>query len=463
MIKAKLLMAGVILALPLSAQDQPRELTLDQCVQAALAAGLDNAILRDTLQVAREQYLQVVASDSFSMSGAVGYTQDTTPRGNLGPTSNRVLFSAISTSGAQASLDLGGPLTSLSLSASPYLPAGIASTLASSVVEASFKQTLWNGYPGGPLRAAVQKGLLSLQGQELTESSGRLALIQSIQQAYYVMLSAQRAIVVGQQNLAKQNSFVQQMQAIYDLKQASLTDLQTAQINARSAEIDMRTSQHNLHIARLNLAGLMGLPAGEAFSVAEVEDPQPLDFSLEEAIRKGLAQRVELRQVGLNRKSNAIDLALARWQSTPSVSLNAGGVWFQDWGGDYVLQGQAGVDIGLPLVDSGLAAKRRVEKERQGELYALQDRQLRRNITEDITNAYGQVGLQLERLALARQSAENLDLVLEQAKVQNSFGTLNNQDLLTASVNAANGHMAVVQARINALLAVLTLRAAMGE
>ena len=451
-------LAGLLLAFPLAGQDQGRVLTLEQCVQTALANGLENGILRDTLQVAREQHLQVVASGSFSMSGSVGYSQASNVDAAL--LSSKAVSAALPAAGAQASVELGGPLTSLSLTSFPYLPPADS---PSSAVEASIKQILWNGYPGGPLRAAVRKSLLSLRGKELGDTSGRLALIQRLEQAYYLMLSAQRVIGVREQNLQKQNSFLQQMQAIYDLKQASLADLQTAQLNVRSAEIDLRSAQHDLRLARLRLAGLMGASPDEVFSVAEAEDPKPPSFSLEQAIQDGLAQRVELQQLDLNRKSNAIDLALARWQATPSVSVSAGAAWIQPWGETGAVAGEAGVSIGLPVVDSGLAARRREEKQRQDELYGLQEAALRRDITADITDAYGTVGLQLERLELARLSANNLDLLLEVAQTENRFGTMTNQDLLTAALNAVNGHNALAKARIDAQLAALALRNAMGQ
>ncbi len=440
-------------------------LTLEECVQTALASGLENGILRDTLQVARDQHLQTVAGASFNLSGSLGYQYNSEVLGDASLGSNKTLLSAITTPGAQASLSLGSPLTSLSLSTEPYLPPGTTGTpgVSSSAAEASVKQVLWNGYPGGPQRAAVQKSQLTLRGKELADASGRLALIHSVKQAYYLMLSAQRGIGVGEQNLAKQSSLLQQMQAIYDLKQASMADLQTARINVRSAEIDLRSAQYDLGSARLRLVGLMAVSPDEAFAVAEAEDPKPLDFSLEQAIRDGLAQRVEIVQLDLNRKSNAIDLALARWQATPSVSVSAGAAWIQDWGGSSAAVGGVGVGIGLPIVDSGLAARRREEKLKQDELYGLQEAQLRRDITADITDAYGQVGLQLERLELARLSAENLDLLLEVAKTENKFGTMTNQDLLTAAVNSVNGHNALAKARVDAQLAELTLRAAMGQ
>ena len=455
-------LAGLLLALPLSGLDQPRVLTLEQCVQAALANGLENGILRDTLQVARDQHLQVAAGGSFSMTGSLGYTLASSVLGDAALLAGKAQAASLPAAGAQASLNLGGPLTSLSLTSAPYLPPG-ASGSPASAAEAAFKQVLWNGYPGGPLRAAVQKSLLSLRGRELADEAGRLALVQRLQQAYYLMLSAQRGIAVREQNLQRQNSFLRQLQAVYDLQQASLADLQTARLIARSAEIDLAAAQQDLRLARLRLAGLMGARPDEEFSVAEAEDPAAPAFPLEQAISEGLARRVELRQLDYNRRSNAIDLALARWQATPSVSLSAGAAWVQEWGAKSAALGEVGLGIGLPLVDSGLAARRKEEKQKQDELYGLQEAQLRRDITADITDAYGQVGLQLERLELARLSADNLDLLLEVAQTENRFGTTTNQDLLTAAVNAANGRNALVKARIDAQLALLALRSAMGQ
>ena len=74
----------------------------------------------------------------------------------------------------------------------------------------------------------------------MATDANKLTLAYQIKQAYYTMLSAQRNIAVYAQNFQFQQSALAQEQALYDLKQAVDVDLQTAQINLKSAEVDLK-------------------------------------------------------------------------------------------------------------------------------------------------------------------------------------------------------------------------------
>jgi outer membrane protein TolC len=123
-------------------------------------------------------------------------------------------------------------------------------------------QVLWDGYPGGPAQATVDKSLLTLRNQELSTDSGRLNLVYQVKQAYFAMFTALQDLSSKQQVLQNQDALRDQITAVYNLKAASAVDLQTAQINAHSAEIDVRTAEHTLRLARIRLAIHGGTAAG---------------------------------------------------------------------------------------------------------------------------------------------------------------------------------------------------------
>jgi outer membrane protein TolC len=116
----------------------------------------------------------------------------------------------------------------------------------------------------------------------------------------------------------------------------------------------------------------------------------------------------------------------------------------------------------MPILDAELARHLQKEKLLQDDVYAAQESQLRKSIAADIQDAFESVDLARERLELARLTAENTDLLLELTRTQRDFGTMTNQDFLTAAVNAANAQTALAAARSSAQLAVLTLQSVMG-
>ncbi len=447
-----------------AAQAAAPVIDLPQCIGSALAGGPDNRILQAGLEVSRSQFAATVSQGAFSLRATLGYNGSWT----LG---EEQLVRGVGVSGGagtatlpgpQIGLALIGPLTSVNVTASPYVGSTDPAAAATGAVGVSLTQTLWNGYPGGTARATVDRGRLALQLKELSTQAGRLNLVYQIKQAYFTMLTAQRSVSLQKEILQKQESLLQQVDAVYRLKQASAVDLKTAEVNARSARADMDGFLQAQRVAGIRLANLMGRPADQPFAVAEVEAPQPPARTLEQAIADGLLQRTDLRQVELNRGSLAIDLALARGQAQPSVSVTAGLNGTVAWTGGAGWLATAGLRLGLPVFDSGAARHLQEADQQQDRLYALQEEQLRNSIRADILDAYGALQVQLERVDVARINADTLALQFELVQTQNRFGTATYQDLLTAAVNESNARTALARAKSDAQLAALKLQNVMG-
>ena len=447
-------------------------LTLQQSIDEALANGDDNRLLQANLELSRAQHEENLSRNSWGLSATAGagYNLPGGDRGVLDAKQSSLSAVTSSTQGAVVGLGAASPLTSVSVSASPWAPPvqvvgstipGIGlGTLGPVVVNLS--QVLWNGYPGGPARATVDKSVIALQGKVISTASGKLAIVYRVKQAYYAMLAAQENARVTRQILDKQNALLAQVNTIFQLKQASAVDQKTAQINARSAQVDVQNADHGLRIARLQLSILMGRQPGEEFTVMQPED-QPLPAaSLEEAISQALARRVDFQQLELARKSNAVDLALARGLATPTVSVNGGVSQAIDVNAKWAWLVNAGVKVTLPILDAGAAQHLIDAAAKQDQILSLQERQLQKSIAAAIQNDWETVQILNERVEVARMAAENDDLLVEVYRIQNQNGAASTQDLLTASVNAAGARTAYVQAKSNAQLAVLQMLSDMG-
>ncbi|HVO39704.1 MAG TPA: TolC family protein [Spirochaetia bacterium] len=448
-------------------------ITLQQSIDAALANGEGWKILQGNLSVVRAQYAENVSRNSLTLSGSLGAgynaaVYDST--GILASKANSLSSSSTSPQIGQVGIGLTGPLTNVSVSAVPWSPPigntaslpGYGDTTASLGVNVS--QTVWNGYPGGSTQATVDKSLLNLQGQELSTESARLALIYQVKQAYYAMFTALQDLQTRQQILQRQSALLDQITAVYNLKQASEVDLKTAQINAHSAEIDVRSSEHTLRLARIRLANIMAMPPDSQFTVVQPPEAQVPAATLADAVSLALSRRVDMKLIQLNKRSNAIDIAAARGQATPTVSVGGGASVYMDYSLNNAWAGlvNAGVRVSMPVLDAGAAQNLVDAGTRLDGVYTVQMSQLQKSIAADVQDAWEAVELQKERVELARQTAENDDLLVEVYKVQSRNGTASTQDLLTASVNAANARTASVQAQAAAQLAVLQLLSVMG-
>ncbi|MGD0727500.1 MAG: TolC family protein [Spirochaetia bacterium] len=456
---------------PASAQESTVTLSLAQSVDAALAQGADSIVLQRNLDIGREQYRLSVSQNSFTLRGSLGESA-TYGFGNSGLLAGSSLPSGFAQT-PQAGLSLAAPLTSVALSVSPYVAESpLAAALPSfssflpsgptSNVGLSLSQTLWSGYPGGTARAAMEKSLLALRGRELSSASGRLNIVSTLTQTYFVMLGSQRNLSVKKQILAQQEALKAQISAIHELRQASDVDLRSAQINAESAAIDVRSAENDLRIARIRLAQLIGWPRDREFAVAEEDVRNIPAGSVEEAVAEALKRRTEIRQIELNRQSAAVDRALIEGQTSPTVSVSGGISLILGWQGDTAGQGSAGVTIGLPILDAGASAHQREANRIQDQIYGVQEAQLRAGIATDVEQAYALMQINLERLEVAKLTAEKFDLKFKLKKTEAQYGAATNQDLLDASVDTANAQSALAGAQRDAQLAVLQLSNAIG-
>jgi len=457
------MMAALIPLMAAGAQGAVPTLSLSQAIDAALANGDDNKVLQDNLDVARAQHALNVSKDSLTLAGSAGYTY-ATPFGTtslLGLGLPIASAASPSPQGGTAGLALSGPLTTVAVSAYPWIPPSAGADNTSSLgITAS--QTLWNGYPGGPTQATVDKSLLTLSGKEIATDASRLTLIYSIKQAYYTMLSAQRTLDLNKQILDKQNAVLKQLQQIYALKLASLVDLKSAELNAQVAQVGVDSAQHDLRFARIALATYMGVSADQIFAVADAEDPSIPVSTVEEAVAQGLSRRADLKQFALSVRSSAIDLALAKGQGTPTISLNGGVNFLLDWDGVAAGTANAGVKVSLPILDAGGVQSQVTAAQKQIDASTVQETQLRKGIITTIQNDWDNVQLAKERLTLAQLTADTNELQLKIVTAQRDNGTASNQDMLTAAVNAANAEDGLATARSAVQLATLLLLNAMG-
>ena len=460
------LIAATAAAAPAGAKGS---LDMDSCVAAALAGGEDFLILEKNLAAARASHAATTAKAGISLAASGGYglaygLGDSTYAKKAGASDGLGLGQSATGSltmsmGTQSSTS---PFTRLSLSASHAIPpAGAAAT---SSLGLSLAQTLWDGYPGGQTKAAVAKSLLALGSKELSAASSRSAAIAKVKQAYVTMLSAQRTVALRLASLDKQKALRAQMEAIYELKQASSVDLASARINERTAELDLRSAEKDLATARRRLASLMGLGGDADFSVVEVEEPKMPAESVEAALAIAYERRADAAQLENSRKSSQIDLELAKALSSPSVSLSGGFSVSLGWG-DAPKSGDAAslsVKLGLPVADAGATKAQTEAAAAQAEIYAAQAAQLRRTIEADLRDAYEAALIQAERASLAKGSMELAESQLEVVRTQHQYGTATNQDLVNASAAAASAEAAWAAARGAWLGAVIQLETAMG-
>lgn len=455
-------------------------LDLEGSIAAALSKGEEAAIAARTLDAAQAAHAINRAKDRWSISASGAYTLgDGLMASNPTAVDKALLGKAGGSYGdisqslsASLSLSTGNasttnPGTRITLNASETLPpasaidASPATVYPVTVLGFSLAQTVWDGYRGGQTKAVVEKSLITLTTKRLQADLSRSTIRSNVKKAYVTMLSAQRALALRLTIADKQKALLAQIEAIYAIRQATTIDIQTARINSLTASLDVETSRHDLALARQRLANLIGLASDADFAVAETEGGSLPAASLEEATALGLSKRLELAVADLNAQASGIDLALAQGQGEPGLSLT-GGITTALGSDKDASYATLGLRLSLPVLDGGSAESQAAQARALVASYAAQRRLLERTISADIRDAWWMASIAKQRIDLASQGRDLYESQLTLVKAQNSFGTATNQDLLTASVNAANAASALATAKYTYLLAVLALETAMG-
>ncbi|HUZ18122.1 MAG TPA: TolC family protein, partial [Spirochaetia bacterium] len=244
---------------------------------------------------------------------------------------------------------------------------------------------------------------------------------------------------------------------------ASSLDVLQSQIAERSAELDLATAQNTVAQDRQKLSVLVGWPIDSGYTVATVTVPTTPTITLDYAVATALANRVELKQILLNRESDAVSLKSASIQNLPVVSVNGGASYRLYWSGTGSSgTWNAGVSVSLPILDGGLAAAQVSQAQSALDQLSVQEAQQKQNITIGVRGAYFSVTDAGNRLALAQQNVDQAQKQYELEKIKFTAGLASNLDVLTAFVTLTNAQVAEEAANTTLSLAVLNLQQAMG-
>jgi outer membrane protein TolC len=429
--------------------------TLQQCLEAAAQTGPDARLSRINLSATQAQLAQATAQNGVGLGATAGAVRS----------ANSVTGGAgTATDTFQAGVQLTGPLsTRLEATGSHGLSETSPANGLSSVT-LSVSATPWDGYPGGRNRAAVQQVTLAVQEQRISSEADLKSLAYNVKQAYYAMLATQRQLTVLEQTLRQRRQELERIQAQLEQGDVTRIDLQQAQVNARAAELDLLAAQDSLVTSREQLSALVGWALERQFAVSEVPDLPIPNLDVAPTVARALSQRPEMRQFDLQRASGQIDLALAKSQSSPSVSLSGGYTLSTDWGAGGDSSGwSAGVQLSVPIADSGLTAAQERQASLQMQSLEIRREQLGAAIA---TQVRGAINTLRDLLARAELAASNLQLARDQyelAQIQYQSGVISTLDLLEASVTLTAAEVDLSRSRSNVQLGVLALQAAAGD
>ncbi len=439
-----------------------------------MQSSLQSQINSLNLELAKNANAQTHAQNGLGVSGNAGLSRKS-PFGNAAKVPATAVTPAqiapyVSQDTASAGVSLAvpngaaSPTTSLSLTGSH----GISETnpvYQATTISASVSQTLWDGYPGFRNRLNLDIADVTLKQKVLGAESAAQSLVYQVKQAYYSMASAQDTVSLDTQILQQRQRDYDQTKTLYDAGQATAVDLQQAEVNRLSAQLDLNDANNSLKNARVSLSLLIGVPSSTTYSVQSPPALTPATQSLQQLTDKALSQRIDLQQLMLTARINSYQTTFNRTASSPVVKANAGVSYSYIWNTsqDTSSSWNAGVQVTVPITDAGTVAAQVRQDQLQEQSTALQIDQLKQQIAQAVQADDDSVKSLAARVDLAQQ---NLDVATRQyqlTEIQFRQGTKSQLDVLNASVTVSQSQTSLQKAKTNLQLAIIKLANDMGE
>jgi outer membrane protein TolC len=158
-----------------------------------------------------------------------------------------------------------------------------------------------------------------LESAKLAER--RAAVAEQVRKAYYRLLETQSALEGVEQSLPLYRETVRLAKVGVQLETVLASQRLKAEAEVAKVELDALKLRNPIATQMEVLNELMGRPVNTPFRTVGVEQMVEESIDLEEAIRKALSQRPEVRQANLRVQKADLDVRVKRAEYIPDVSL----------------------------------------------------------------------------------------------------------------------------------------------
>lgn len=308
---------------------------------------------------------------------------------------------------------------------------------------------------------------LSIQSRELYRS--QQSMVFSVVRAYYDAVKAQEEVKIQERALALVEDTAKRARRLEEERLGRGIDVYRAEVQVAQTKDRLNLQRESARAAVDELMLAIGVGVGQTPELTDtVPDTDVAAPSLEEAIKKALANRPELFTYDERLTDRERDLAIARDELRTGLDLVASFSSF-DWESGSISsslfdQGSftTGLQFRFPL-DRRILREERDTVERQlGILREERSFQVE-EIADDVRSAFRALEATSTSLDIFSQNLEVAKQNLHMAERMLEEGEADNRDVLEAQEDLANVESNITSATIDLFLATMALKHATGE
>jgi outer membrane protein len=271
-------------------------------------------------------------------------------------------------------------------------------------------------YPGGRATAARDSAIAAIRSsrEQLRGAEGDLVL--AVITAYVDVRRYEQSLRIWRASTDELTKITQEIQDRYDVGDLTLTDVSQARAQLAIAKQQIVTAEQALEAARTDYAVLVGREPGE---LAEVPALPNLPRRVEDAFALAERQNPELGRAVFTEEQSRADIAAARAQGSPTVTLRGSAALNGD-AVPYRLRDQdqsytGSLVLSIPLSAGGLVASRVREAQARNGSARVRIEATRREVDRAVANAWNQMvtadrvsSLQEEQLRFAETQLDGM-------------------------------------------------------
>lgn len=328
-------------------------------------------------------------------------------------------------------------------------------------------------YRGGQVGAGLKMARFYRQISETNSDRMRGNIVHQVRNGFYDVLLAEAIVEVSTAAYDRAVAQHEAIQRFYEAGTVSEYDVLRSKVEVTNAHPPVTQARNRLAVAKADLKRLIGLPrqARIRCNGSLDVDVSGLPGDIEKAVDAALSNRPDLKAAQLQAAMNDASIRLARGENRPEVSLSAG----------YLMQAQVDdpafkslafndfsrswntlINVSFPVFDGRQNSGLVMQAQADYELSRYVERQLRKQIEVDVTEALLGLMEASERVSAGAEAVELASRGLAIARVQFEGGVSTQLELIDAQLILKQAETDHVTAEYDLATAAARLRNVMG-
>jgi len=327
-------------------------------------------------------------------------------------------------------------------------------------VRARLSQTVANMTQLNNYRASKE----TLSANQFSVQDAQDLVVLAVGGAYLQVLASQARVEAARAEVDTANALYMQTTQQFNFGKAAQLDVNRSQVETLTEQQRLLTLQADAAKQKINLARLIGLPASAEYELADqIPYSAPPALGIEDALKKALEQRSDLKAAQTQVRAAERALAAAKDERLPSLGLTA------DYGviGSTLPQAHSTFTVvatlSVPIWQGGRAAgdieqATATLSQRQAEL-----EDLKGQIESEVRNAYLDLQAATSQVDLSQQNIQVSQQTLSQMRTRLEAGVSNNVEVVQSQETVSSAQLDYINSVFAHNIAKLSLARAIGD